>query len=584
MLTGRGDKLRDRLEPLKDQVDAIVVKCLAKGVVSDELVALLSDVFPHTPWFISSKLGTKAAWLTKLKPETLRLLFLPPIPLGNLEDVAEWRAANRRPSREAIDYLEKCRRDYRKFLVRQGSAIVAMPTGLSLLALLLRSLSFLDEGDIVTKYVSKFGDTLETMTPRIGKASVFFASLVANMLFNPTTSDALEECDPFALGLRRAVDRTIAWRRNEEQRLGAEPPQNSEAAYGPDLLQGGEEQLKGRYSIDPTPWAECTRHWKQSQSGLGIVYDEPGLYRFDVWRGMSIVDGYVALTAMRRRAVSRLYRLVQSFAKAQPRPERQVSCLLLDAPGRGKSLLVRKVAKRLDIEYRSINITQVVDRADLLGQLDAVVTGQTEAPQRAFLVFVDEIDSPLGDALWHVEFLAPLEDGYYIRGGNRFHIRPCVWVFAGSRGAEASEDAGPPKKFKDFESRLTHGTIRLSSPDGCRRDAGEAATARATDPERLERVYIGVSMLRDRFPDLKSVSVGVLAAFYRIDPRVGIRRIRHFVDGVQNVQDKIVCMRNVSSIEQFFGTDEVSPKTTFEDLGYGDLHPQPDDPVLIQDH
>jgi hypothetical protein len=37
-------------------------------------------------------------------------------------------------------------------------------------------------------------------------------------------------------------------------------------------------------------------------------------------------------------------------------------------------------------------------------------------------------------------FLAPLEDGVYMRGGNRFRIDPCIWIFAGTKTLKIDKD------------------------------------------------------------------------------------------------------------------------------------------------
>lgn len=152
-----------------------------------------------------------------------------------------------------------------------------------------------------------------------------------------------------------------------------------------------------------------------------------------------------------------------------------------------------------------------------------------------------------------------------MRGGNRFHIRPCVWIFAGSSKTEKVKVEGKEEdervdKFDDFRSRLSDGEIQLSgSPP-------EEAL------ERLERVYVAVSFMRERFPDLRRVSAGVLFAFYRIDPSIEVRRIRHLVHKVQNVQENEMLMRNVSFIEREDGLGDLLALRNFEAVSGKNIH------------
>ncbi len=88
---------RDRSGDLRDLIegkrfDAVVVKCLGQGTVSEELVTLIGAAVGKVPWFVSSVLGTKATWLRFIPRSCLRLLYLPPSSLKE-SGVATWRAA-----------------------------------------------------------------------------------------------------------------------------------------------------------------------------------------------------------------------------------------------------------------------------------------------------------------------------------------------------------------------------------------------------------------------------------------------------------------------------------------------------------
>ena len=71
-------------------------------------------------------------------------------------------------------------------------------------------------------------------------------------------------------------------------------------------------------------------------------------------------------------------------------------------------------------------------RNDLIECFDAIVTSQAQEPNQAVLVFVDEINAKLDGQHVYDTFLAPLEEGIYVRAGKTFHIGPCLWIFAGT--------------------------------------------------------------------------------------------------------------------------------------------------------
>jgi len=508
------------------EIDAIVVKCLGKGVVSDKLVAVLKRRFPQADWFVSSKLGIPQ-WLDSIKgPGTsgrLKLLFLPPIPMANIEQVPEWFMSNGLISREAEAYIQK-----NLIEENRSSTVVIMPRGLSIIAL------NVDENKR-WQVCTHFNPEYDRLTERIGKASIFFASLVANRLIGT----------PFDLSIMRSLDKALLWRQNEERRLSKGNPETKETAYDPDLSKGGLEELKPRWRTRASEWEEDKRYWHESRHGLGIITLDDSYnnkrYRFELWRGMSVIENYVALVETRRDAVRKLYNLARSFINpryTQNESRTSVSCLLVDSPGRGKTVLVRSLAKKLGISYLPFNITEMVNREDIINSFDVIVTTQARERGKAVLVFVDEIDALLNGPVFDL-FLAPLEDGVYMRGGNRFRIDPCIWIFAGTKSLKGVEG-----KASDFVSRLTNDEITLAD------SIQEAGSQNPTldHLRRLERVYVGVNMLKTRYRDLRYVTAGVLLHFYRVNPVVSMRKIRHFVGKIRDVEYAKVSQRNLPPV------------------------------------
>lgn len=83
---------------------------------------------------------------------------------------------------------------------------------------------------------------------------------------------------------------------------------------------------------------------------------------------------------------------------------------------------------------------------------------QANKPERRVLVVVDEINALLDAAGVYGAFLAPLEQGIYVRRGRVFSLKPWVWIFAGT-DSEASKQP-KSEKVSDFEERLT-ATVKL---------------------------------------------------------------------------------------------------------------------------
>ncbi|MDI6777299.1 MAG: hypothetical protein QMD03_08735, partial [Syntrophales bacterium] len=97
------------------------------------------------------------------------------------------------------------------------------------------------------------------------------------------------------------------------------------------------------------------------------------------------------------------------------------------------------------------------------------------------------------------------------------------------------------KDRSDFVSRLTNRQIILTDLTPERNHQSH----KLDHLHRLERVYIGVNMLRTRYRDLRYITAGVLLWFYRVNPRVSMRKIRHFVENIHDVEYATVSQRNL---------------------------------------
>ena len=143
------------------------------------------------------------------------------------------------------------------------------------------------------------------------------------------------------------------------------------------------------------------------------------------------------------------------------------------------------------------------------------------------------------DIMSTIFFLAPLEDGIYVRSGNSFYIRPCFWIFAGTKRPshdQIEKGAGFEEKGTDFEDRLTLPPFDLHPiPDD----------PRETELARLEKVYLGVASLRSAFPDVRLVSKYVLEVFRTLPGNVAPREISRFVKSFEYIKLGAVTSANL---------------------------------------
>ena len=194
-----------------------------------------------------------------------------------------------------------------------------------------------------------------------------------------------------------------------------------------------------------------------------------------------------------------------------PFPRRSLSSLIIAEPGWGKSFLVERLSQEMDMEYREFNITQVGSIDNLMACFDAISSIQTQKPDKPLLIFWDEINTLISAQEVYSYFLGPIWNGVYRRGSQTFQLKPCVWIFAGTRSVNDSRNKG-----SDFLSRINGPTINITE-----------AIQNSQEDEliKLERLYLSVSLLKNHFPNLLLVSESVLRYLYNVLPTHGVRSI-----------------------------------------------------------
>jgi hypothetical protein len=515
------DKLDHLLRSAIDlkRVRAILVKDLRRGVVSSEIIDWLSRSFgvDSPPWYVSTK-RWRPKWFQKLKGLRVELLLVPQVPAQHAirdNQLSCWLTRRGRIPERAMLLVDQLIRDTR------CKRVMVMPDGLSALACDVQT------GNCYVQY----DKNPEPTTVPMGGASIFFPAMVALMQHQALADQPLG--DLLSLALRTTSD----WIVSEARRV--ESPESWNPDPGEWEENRGFKQIRDMFnssgSLPPIPifgetatykWKDELTMWEEARKDLGIVVKGCGAREFHLWRATVEVEGYICCDEGRRRRLRALVSGTQMGAES----EHHASCLLVASPGSGKTFLAEQLAKASGMRVLPFNITQMRARSDILECFETVVAAQEESQDERLLVFIDEINAELDESPVYSAFLAPLESGTFVKQGKTFHIRPCVWMFAGTEDPRTTL-GGASTKGSDFVSRLSLGIADL-------RRTGTFA-------DSLENVYLGVSLLRREFPDVRQVSEAVLRAFFMLRSSVRVRDLKHFVRRFKDVQYGRVTHRNV---------------------------------------
>ena len=338
--------------------------------------------------------------------------------------------------------------------------------------------------------------------------------------------------------VEQSLNYTFKWQKAENQRITL--PESWDSSKTPSvIIDKMGDNIELPLTNDTFDIEHAINEWQQAFSEYGIVIDKEGKSKFELWRAMVDVAGYICHVESKRNNIRKLIQAVDAYANSHTgisdimshTRKPQESCLVYAKPGAGKTSLIKKIADRNKLRFIPYNITQMNRLTDILDCFDAIVTSYLQNPSEPLLVFVDEINSQLEGHCVYSMFLSPLEDGVYIRGGKSFKLPPTYWVFACT---EELEQLKKQNKGSDFCSRLTRGAISLDNQ----------TDDQSVEQKRIENIYVGVSMILSIIPDVREVSKTVLGIFATLkDARM--REIRHFIETFRNVQYGRITVRNI---------------------------------------
>jgi hypothetical protein len=479
-----------RLEALPEEIDAIVVYDLRKGVVTEEIVDHLATRYPDASWYVRSK-NEEPGWLAAIE-SNLKLILLGPEILSFRNPWGSWLIGNR-INYQAKELLDK---------VPDTSVVLLLDS---------REVIALDRNRVcLTVQGAEEIDSLS----QVGWSSAFFTSLIFSMLSMPREKSSVT---------REALEKAME-------------SANSHMVSVKQMINPTKVTAPPTFPVNPgVAWTDEAERWRYALQGLGTIsLNSQGegtgeeSRRLEVWRGCTALPGYVCCIPEKRDMINRIGRHLRSFRgpSGQSRP---ISIMLQADPGTGKTFLAKSLARMFNFELVKADVTQMLHREDLLDLFDSIATKQANQ-DRPVLIFVDEVNALLDTSNVYGAFLAPLEEGSYVRRGSAFNLKPCVWIFAGTDLEGASGKKGD--KVEDFKSRMTMiAQFDYESLSKKREDAT------LIDDARLEQVYLGASLIRQLYPDVRLVSESVLKVFHKLDPaKAPARTIRKLIRLLRSVQ------------------------------------------------
>ncbi len=150
----------------------------------------------------------------------------------------------------------------------------------------------------------------------------------------------------------------------------------------------------------------------------------------------------------------------------RPFVKRPLNILLAAPPGSGKSFLIKQIIEDMDsdlkVSFEEIYISSLENVTELYSIFQRVQSVNLEG--KIPVVFFDEIDSEIGATAVYAKFLAPMWDGTFYIGKEKFYLGRSVFFFAGSTLSlenkskeilEAHETANGPMSYDSYLGRCS---------------------------------------------------------------------------------------------------------------------------------
>lgn len=156
---------------------------------------------------------------------------------------------------------------------------------------------------------------------------------------------------------------------NANQHIGVKDPL---------ALQKAEEEKEEAYPENKKEWKTLSSEWESAMKGKGIITDSHNKLRLDIWRASTDLPGYITCVEGKREAIKRIWDKMIDFKINAVEASRSCSILLEADPGTGKTFLASKLAEELGFTSIQHDITQMVNREELLDLFDIIATAQAD--------------------------------------------------------------------------------------------------------------------------------------------------------------------------------------------------------------
>jgi hypothetical protein len=488
--------------PSIGQVKYIIIHDLKKGAITNDIISQLDKKYSEAKWLIRTK-DENPEWLKPIKDKVYLRVIGPEI-AGLINPWDSWVKEDRLTHHAFNTINEFCEKNL--ILLSEHREVIARLSS--------------NDGHITVNGKSGIKATPFT---QLNWPSTFFASLIYSLYLNPSNIGK----DDIVKALRLADDPGYS---------GIKLPTVSKKS----VIENVEP-----YVTEHKLWSDEQRHWTQAVTNYGIIYKDNESY-LEVWRAFNPLPGYVAWIKEKIDIIHKLGQYLRHFKKSGTH---HLAISIQADPGSGKTLLAKSLASAFDFIPKRFDVTQMFQRDDLLDLFDDIVNAQSEGSKK-ILVFIDEINAFFGGGNVYSPFLAPIEEGTYVRRGRTFSLKPCIWIFVGTRSKEEKGKSTDMmdkikiqgEKFSDFNSRMTlREEIDYKSLYSKGKNKNERN--RIEHEAKLEQLYLGAVLIRTYFPDVNEVSLNILKYLYNQKPEEeSSRELRNIIRSLRNVQyGRITC-------------------------------------------
>jgi SpoVK/Ycf46/Vps4 family AAA+-type ATPase len=178
-----------------------------------------------------------------------------------------------------------------------------------------------------------------------------------------------------------------------------------------------------------------------SPSNITLGEDVPAIYEDRIISPR--FGDFVTWNDQYYKHIARIQQSIKIYVKKH-RPKRPLNTLLAAPPGAGKSFLIKQLIKSLEEEdikkitggtftaasFEEIYISALDNSEDLFSMFRRIQSLNLE--YKIPVVFFDEIDSAVNGHTIYSKLLAPMWDGQFYIGKDKFLLGPAIFFFAGS--------------------------------------------------------------------------------------------------------------------------------------------------------